>query len=149
MTSNWHRRFWTIFYLPFQLFLWSQSTWGISLYEVEHFDLSGSALGIWQLGFFFLSCVFVIDTSILSPLVPPALHFAAGQTVVGFVGLNPWNGMQPFFFDLLDSQRSLWIRESRFLVLILADLISYSVVSQWWLSLLKIWVDGETIILRA
>lgn len=88
MTSNWHRRLWRIFYLPFH---WSQSTWVISLSEVENFDLSGSALGIWQLGIFFLSHLFVIDTTIPSPFLVPALHFSAGQTVVGFAGLKAWN----------------------------------------------------------
>lgn len=37
---------------------------------------------------FFLSCLFVIDTAIPSPLLPPDLYSAAGHTVVGFVGLN-------------------------------------------------------------
>lgn len=97
MTSNWHRRFWRIFYLPFP---WSRSTLGISLYEAEHFDLCGTALGIWQLVFFSLSCLFVIDTTVLSPLLPPALHFAAGQTVVGFVGLNAWSAHSNFLWSV-------------------------------------------------
>lgn len=83
MTRNWHRRFWRIFYLPFPRL---QSTWGIRLYEVEHFELPGSALSMWQVYFSQLSLV--TDTTIVSPLPPPTLHCAAEWTVVGFVGLS-------------------------------------------------------------
>lgn len=102
MTSNWHRRFWRIFYLPFP---WLQSTWHISLYEVEHCELPRSGLSMWQVWVFSSAvCCHRHHYPILTSTTNFALCSWTDSSWLCRVECWALPEMHPaIFFDLLDS----------------------------------------------